>query len=261
MTVVTGEMLAADLKSIGLRPGQVVLVHGSLSALGTVPGGEQTAVLAIRAVVGSDGTIVVPAQSWHLCDPRYLGIEPADSWDQVRAALPAYDPAWTPTRAMGLIAEAIRTKPGAVRSGHPHRSFAAWGPVAARIVDRHDLDDPVGEGSPLAALYEMDAVILLLGVGFDKCTALHLAEARSGLAISRVDNGAPMLVDGERRWVEFSEPAVDDSDFLRIGAAFAAAHPDQVEAGSVGNAQSRLLSLRALVDFGASWMAMHRSPG
>ncbi|MDJ0663336.1 MAG: AAC(3) family N-acetyltransferase [Acidimicrobiia bacterium] len=261
MTVIPRSGLVADLVALGIATGDVLLVHGSLSALGRVPGGEQAVVMAIRDVIGPEGTIVVPAQSWQLCDPAYLRIEPPEHWDQVRAELPAYDPRWTPTRSMGLIAEAVRTHPEAVRSSHPHRSFAAWGPAAEQVVAHHELDDPVGEGSPLRALYELSAMILFLGVGFDKCTALHLAESRSGLAISRVANGAPIRVGGARRWVSFSEPAVDDGDFTRIGADFTDAHPDQVRSGRVGAAESRLVSLPALVDFGASWMAQHRVAG
>ena len=162
---------------------------------------------------------------------------------------------------MGRVADAVRTHPEALRSAHPHRSFAAFGPHAAEIVGRHELDDPVGEGSPLSVLHHLGASILFVGVGFDKCTALHLAEGRSGVATPRLENGAPMLIAGERQWVRFTEPAVDDSDFPKVGADFTAAHPDQARIGRVGDAESRLLEMRALVDFAASWMAEHRAAG
>jgi aminoglycoside 3-N-acetyltransferase len=157
---------------------------------------------------------------------------------------------------MGAVAEVVRTRPGARRSGHPHRSFAAYGPAADALLARHDLDDPVGEGSPLAALYAADAQALLLGVGYDKCTSLHLAEARSGLPVTRVPNGAPVLDDGQRRWVTFDEPAVDDTDFVALGQAFAAEGGER--AGQVGDADARLVDVRALVDFAAPWFARTR---
>jgi aminoglycoside 3-N-acetyltransferase len=160
---------------------------------------------------------------------------------------------------MGLLAEAVRTHPDAIRSSHPHRSFAGWGPAAADILAGHALDDPVGEGSPLSALYAGDASILLAGVGYDKCTALHLAESRSGLPPARVANGAPLLVDGERQWVQFTEPVVDDTDFAEVGASFEEAVPAAVRLGSVGRADSRLVRMTALVDFAANWMLTNRS--
>jgi aminoglycoside 3-N-acetyltransferase len=126
-------------------------------------------------------------------------------------------------------------------------------------VARHDLDDPVGEGSPLAVLHEMDADILLLGVGYEACTALHLAECRSGRSEGRVADPAPMLVDGERRWVEFTEPAVKEDDFGVIGAALEADEPGVVSVGRVGSAESRLVRLRRLVDYASTWMQRNRT--
>lgn len=250
--------LAADLRALGVRPGGVLLAHASLRAVGTVVGGAQGVVLALAEALGPDGTLVVPSQSWQLCDPAYLaepGV-PAERYDDVRDALPAYEAAWTPSRTMGAVAESVRTRPGAVRSAHPHRSFAAHGPAASGLLARHDLDDPVGEGSPLAALYEADAQVLLLGVGYDKCTSLHLAEARSGLPVARVPNGAPVLVEGRRQWITFDEPEVDDADFVALGEAFAADGGQRT--GQVGDADARLLDVRRLVDFAAPWFARTR---
>jgi aminoglycoside 3-N-acetyltransferase len=78
-----------------------------------------------------------------------------------------------------VVAELFRSLPGVLRSGHPHRSFAAAGPHAAEITARHELESPVGEGSPLRVMYELGGSVLLLGVGHDKSTALHLAEHRT----------------------------------------------------------------------------------
>lgn len=201
---------------------------------------------------------MVPTQSWQLCDPAYLadpGV-PRAAWEAVRAALPPYDPRTTPSRSMGAVAEAVRTRPGTLRSGHPHRSFAARGPLAAEVVARHDLDDPVGEGSPLQAVHRRDGQVLLLGVDHDKNTSLHLAEARSGTASARVPNAAPLLERGRRVWVPFTEPVVDDSDFVAAGRDFAAAGGERT--GAVGRATARLMDQRALVAHAAAWFARTR---
>lgn len=255
--MITRTSLAADLERLGVRPGGVLLAHVSLSRLGWVVGGEQAVVLALEDALGPRGTLVMPSQSWQLCDPAYLQDRPAHEWDAVRDALPAYDPAWTPTRTMGAVAEALRTQPGAVRSGHPHRSFAAHGPRAAEVVRRHDLADPVGEGSPLAAVHRLDGQVLLLGVGHDKNTSLHLAEARSGLPVRTVPNGAPLLVAGVRRWVAFEEPVVDDADFAEVGTHFAAA--GGVRSTQVGATLGQLMDQRALVAHAAAWFVRHRA--
>lgn len=262
MTFVTVERLAEDLRDLSVAEGSVVLAHVSLSRIGRVVGGEQAVIEALLEVLGKSGTLVMPSQSWQLCDPAYLDdpAVPREVWQLVRDHLPAYNPAVTPTRTMGKVAEVFRSIPGAVRSAHPHRSFAAIGPRAAELVAVHDLDSPNGERSPLKAMYDLDAWTLLLGVGHAKSTILHLAEHRSGTLTATVPNGAPLLIDGERRWVEYEEIAVQDDDFEDVGAAFAQETGLQ-RSGQVGEAAALLVPHRALVDYAARWFAEHRVAG
>jgi aminoglycoside 3-N-acetyltransferase len=259
--LVTRERLAADLASVGVEPGMTLLVHASLSSLGWVVGGEQAVVEGLRDAVGKDGTLVMPTQSWQLCDPAYLNAPDVarDWWPAIRDHLPAYDRARTPTRTMGAVAELFRTLPGTVRSGHPHRSFAAAGRWAAQVTAVHELDSPVGERSPLRALYELDSHVLLLGVGHDKSTALHLAEHRCQYPGKHsVRNGAPLMIDGTRRWVAWTELWAADDDFDEVGDAFAH-ETGLTRVGTVGRARAQLLPLRPLVDFAAEWFARHRT--
>lgn len=260
MGLVTAERLAEDLRRLGLEDGSIVLAHISLSRIGTVVGGEQAVIEALLDVLGPSGTLVMPAQSWQLCDPAVLDdpAVPRTAWQLVRDHLPVYDPTATPTRTMGRVAELFRTLPGAVRSAHPHRSFAAIGPRAAEITAVHDLDCPNGERSPLKTMCDLGAWTLLLGVGHAKSTVLHLAEHRSGTLSATERNGAPLLVDGERRWVEYDEIIVHDHDFEEVGAAFAEDTGLQ-RSGQVGDAQARLVPQAALVDYAAAWFAGHRA--
>jgi aminoglycoside 3-N-acetyltransferase len=248
----TGD-LVEGLRALGVEPGDAILVHCALSSFGMVVGGEQAVIEALRVVVGPMGTIVMPAQSWQLCDPDFLDDPGLNRRvrERVRQLLPAFDPALTPTRTMGRVAELFRAQTGVLRSPHPHRSFAAEGLEAEAVVADHQLDDPFGEGSPLARLYAIGAKIVLLGVGYQSCTALHLAEVRAGGAERpRVRNGAPILIDGRRSWVDWLEPIVDDKRFPHVGAEFDAL------AGSrsvkIGAARCRSMELVALVDFAPS---------
>ncbi|MGW9166084.1 aminoglycoside N(3)-acetyltransferase [Agromyces sp. NPDC055658] len=242
--------LVTGFLPLGIGPGDAVLVHCALSSFGNVVGGEQTVIEALRLAVGPMGTIVMPTQSWHLCDPDFLDDPSLDdtSRARVKELLPAYDPALTPTRTMGRVAELFRAQPGVLRSAHPHRSFAAQGLEAEGIVAEHALDEPFGEHSPLARLYAIGATVVLLGVGYESCTALHLAESRAaGPDRARVRNGAPLLIDGQRTWVGWDEPVVDDEHFASIGAEF-----DRVggaQSVMIGAARCRVMELARLVDF------------
>jgi aminoglycoside 3-N-acetyltransferase len=63
--------------------------------------------------------------------------------------------------------------------------------MASRIVANHELADPCGQTSPLGLPSDLDARVLLLGVGYQKCTALHLAEDRSLMSFG-CDDGQSM---------------------------------------------------------------------
>lgn len=246
---ITADSLVRDLLSLGIRSGDVVLVHASLSSLGWVNGGPVAVIEALLRAVGPKGTIVMPAQSADLSDPVNWGAPPVPaSWHQtIRETMPAYDPGTTPTRDMGRVAELFRTWPGALRSDHPSASFAARGPLAGQIIGRHDLADPLGEGSPLGVLYRLDAKVLLIGVDFDKCTALHLAERRAWPDRPRIAEGAPLMRDGQRQWVAFDIPSVMDSAaFLPTGAS--ALRSGMATARALGEGRGILVGIRQIVD-------------
>jgi aminoglycoside 3-N-acetyltransferase len=128
----TVESLATDLRSLAVRPGCVLLVHASLSALGWVSGGAAGVVLALIDVLGADGTLSVPTVTADNRDPsRWTDpVVPPSWWPAIRRSLPPFDPEVTPSSQMGAVAEQVRLWPGALRSGHPQTSFAADGPSA-----------------------------------------------------------------------------------------------------------------------------------
>jgi aminoglycoside 3-N-acetyltransferase len=254
--------LVADLAALGVRPGMTLLVHSALSALGWVSGGPQAVVLALEQSLGPEGTLVMPAHSGGLSDPAnwHHPPVPAAWWQIIRDTMPAFDPDLTPTRSMGAVVECFRKQAGVRRSYHPQVSFVARGPHADFITRDHALAFSLGEGSPLARVYDLDGWILLLGVGHGNNTSLHLAEYRANFTGKQVTpQGAPILVDGRREWVEFDDIDLNDEDFPAIGAAFARdtglQHTGQVAAG-----QAILVPQRALVDYVVGWMSQNRQP-
>lgn len=253
---VTVESMVAELAALGLQRDSTVLLHSSLSSLGWVSGGGVAVVEALLSVLGPGGTLVVPTQTSDLSDPAEWQRPPVPQawWDIIRETTPAYRPEISPSRGMGAIAELVRTWPGARRSDHPQVSFAAVGPAAAELLGSHPLDDGLGEGSPLARLYEADASVLLLGVGHDRNTSMHLAEYRAGVR-PRVRLGAPVLVDGRRTWVTFDDIDLDSADFAVIGSALE--ETGVVRTGQVGSATARLMPQREVVDHAARWLSDH----
>lgn len=256
----TRASLAADLRRLGLRPGAVVLVHSSPSALGWACGGPVAVIQALMDVLTPAGTLVMPAYSGDYSDPsrRRNPPVPPDWWPVIRETMPAFDPRITPTRGMGRIAETFRSWPGVLRSNHPQSSFAAWGRHAATVTEGHGLDWSLGERSPLARVYDLDGWVLLLGVGYDACTAFHLAEYRVP-GRREVLDGAPVLEDGRRVWRSFRDIELDAGPFPEPGAAFE--RTGAVTVGRVGSAEARLFRVRAAVDFAVAWLGALRQVG
>ncbi|HSY00333.1 MAG TPA: AAC(3) family N-acetyltransferase [Streptomyces sp.] len=203
---------------MGVRPGGVLMVHASLGGTGWSPTEVRNALLD---TLGPDGTLVVPAFTPENSDtsPAYHGrTEGMTEREKAefRASMLPFEPNATPCPTMGVLAECVRTTPGAVRSAHPQTSFAAVGRRAGELLAGHDPHCHLGERSPMAALYTADAQVLLLRVGFEVCTAFHLAEYRM--------NPPPpartyrCVVEDKGNWIEYEDLSLQDSDFAAIGA-------------------------------------------
>jgi aminoglycoside 3-N-acetyltransferase len=249
----TRTSLAHDLRIFGLEPGMTVIVHSALSSLGWVNGGAVALIQALMDVLTPEGTLVMPAHSGDLSEPSCWCNPPVPKdWLQtVRDTMPAYEPDITPTRGIGTVPETFRKFPGVLRSNHPAVSFAAWGKNAGFITAGHGLDFPMGDTSPLARIYDLDGVVLLIGIGYDRNTSLHLAEYRSG-TMARQAQGAPILEYNKRVWREYNDIEGDSDGFPVIGQAFEQCHA--VIYGVVGSAECRLIRQRELIDFAVQWL-------
>jgi aminoglycoside 3-N-acetyltransferase len=254
----TAQSLNSDLGAIGVRSGDVVLVHSSAKSLGFVAGGAQAVVQALLDVLGPDGTLVVPAHTSDNSDTARWRNPPVPEswWPVIREQAPGFDTSRTPSRGMGVIAETVRTWPGATRSDHPQVSFAALGRHAAVITAAHRLDDALGERSPLGAVYRLGGKVLLLGCGHQSNTSLHLAEWRRESSPRGIEGASVRRADGTSQWISWTDVIENSDDFAQLGAAFEATVG--MSCGQVGGATARLMPQRALVDFATAWMADHR---
>lgn len=257
--LVTPADIKSALKEVGVQKGQAIMVHTSLSSLGYVCGGAQSIIEALMEGVGEEGTIMMPTQSWKNLDPA-AGVywqEPEEWWPVIREYIPAYDKRITPTNTMGAVSEMFRQWSGTLRSDHPARSVAAWGRYAQYLTENHDLSDIFGDSSPIGRLYELDGNVLLIGVGYDKNTSLHLADVRAEYPSKHtVMESSAIKVDGQRKWQTYETLAVDGEDFPVIGEAFE--QTGQVRHVSLGNGILSMMSQRMLVDFAVKWIEENR---
>lgn len=215
--------LRGGFRGLGLKPGDAVVVHSSLSSLGRVDGGAETVIDGLRAAVGEDGTVMVPTFT------RYD--EP-------------YDPE-TSVSTVGAITEALRKRPDAVRSAHPTKSVAAIGPDVAALVGDHEPLESIAPGGPIHRLLEADGKILLLGVDHTTNSALHIAERLAELPYrDQIAKTSVRRADGSIESVEVNRVhcsrgfGVVESVAKRLGA---------LSYGSIGEAATQLTDGEALL--------------
>jgi len=237
--------LSRDLRELGVAAGATLVVHASLRRIGRVAGGAESVIRALMDILTPEGTLMMPAFSGQLNGPVS---GPAESRDPPQP----FDPVQTPSQDMGAIAETFRKLPGVYRSNHPVQSLATWGGHAEELAADHGLDWPLGPDSPLGRLCARGGQVLLIGVGHNRNSTLHLAEtrARSRRSITRrVPGGSDNAV---AEWVEIDDVADDNGRlFPAVGKAFEAA--GGVRIGPLGQAEARLMSQRALVEFATPW--------
>ena len=256
--------LVADLRALGVPAARPLIVHASLSRIGHVRGGAQTVIDALLEVVGPTGTLVTGAGTPEnsttsrafLARTARLG---PDALEQFRAKMPAFDRTSTPT-SVGAIAEALRKWPGAQRSAHPQSSFAAVGCEAEPLMAGHRVRCHLGEASPLRKLYDRDAMILMLGVGYRSCSAFHLAEYRYCEHPPMRDYSCVVKKWGKPRWFRYQDVVLDDGDFETIGKHLKDVLEDEgtMLSGQVGLAESHLIPMRRVVDLAGEWLAENR---
>ena len=160
--------ILGDLKKMGVREGDCLIVHSSFKSLELTNVSPMDVIRTLIEAVGRQGTLMMPTFTY--C---YSGI-----WN-VRP----YNPATTPSRYMGILAETLRAYPGATRSASPTYSVAAIGKHAGQLTEGKQSSGGLGPGSSFEEAYRLGARILLIGVGNTRSSMIHYAEFASGLPV------------------------------------------------------------------------------
>ena len=216
--------LIEQLRTLGVAAGQVLLVHASFRTLQPVEGGPRGVIDALIEVLGPEGTLVMP--SW-------TGREDVPFEAKTTPAAPD----------LGVLADTFWRIPGVRRSAHSF-AFAARGARAEEVVAGALPLPPHAPGSPVDRVHALDGWVLLLGVGHDANTTLHLAELLADVPY-RVPHAIAVLRDGVPVRVEYRE---NDHCCRRFELAdgWLRAAGLQKE-GPAGNAHARLFRSRDVV--------------
>jgi aminoglycoside 3-N-acetyltransferase-4 len=223
--------LIEQLRALGVQSGGVLLVHSSFRAVRPVEGGPAGLIEALRAAV--DGTLVMPSWSDDDSSP--------------------FDPLHSPVAAdLGVVAATFARMQDVQRSNHPF-AFAAAGPHAAAILADPLPLPPHAPASPVGRVHDLDGQVLLLGVGHDANSTLHLAELLADVPY-RVPKHCTVLRDGRAVRVDYGENDHCCARFALLDAWLG----DRQRIGRIGNATARLIRSRDLVAVAVE--KLHRDP-
>jgi len=223
-----------------------LVVH---SAIGRLSRNGFRAEAMIEALLDylSAGTLVMPTMTWRTVTPD------RPIWDELA----------TPSHT-GVLTEIFRTRYATARSLHPTHSVAARGREAERLLARHHVDDtPVSANSPYGLMRGQPAYVLLIGLGLESCTAIHLPEETIAPDIylrpveqtevyqCRDRRGIAHQVRTRRHWRL-------DRDFPKFGAPLA--RRGAMQAGVIDACPYAIVALKDLLDdVGAALKADPRS--
>jgi aminoglycoside 3-N-acetyltransferase len=243
--------LLQDLVRLGVRPGDLLMVHASVRAVGGIVGGVNVLVQSLFDAIGSEGTLTA-----------YVDFEPFFEDDDDPAAIPVFDKRIAhAARDHGVLHETLRNWPGAVRSDHPDAGVIAIGRLAQWITAGHPFQYGYGEGSPFDKFVQARGRVLMLGAPLDTITLLHHAEHKAEIPGKRVVRYRRLMPGaGGAAWMEFEEfdTAAPVSDslppdcFERIARDCLAAGLGRQ--GEVGSAASFLFDAPDLLRFAVAWL-------
>ncbi|MCM8816802.1 MAG: AAC(3) family N-acetyltransferase [Candidatus Omnitrophica bacterium] len=159
-TIVSKDDIKKALIKLGIKKGDRIIVHSSLSSMGLVIGGAEAVCQALMELIGENGLLMMPSFNHALIFKNN-----PDAY---------FSPIETPT-INGKIPETFWRMKNVYRSLNPTHSFAAWGKNAKEFVRQHHKVPAMGKGSPLELLERCDGKIVLIGT-IDSNTFHHVVE-------------------------------------------------------------------------------------
>jgi len=251
------EELANDFRKLGIAPGDTVMLHASVRAVGEVAGDPDAIHLALKSALTPEGTLMMYASCPRFYDEVGRGNLTMEQERELHEKLPAFDPLTARSdRENGILVEFLRTFPGSVVNHHVAR-FVCWGKQTEYLFASQPWNYAFGADSALERFLLLDGKIILLGSDHDAVTFLHYAEHIADIPEKRVARyQVPVMENGCRVWRAMEE-------FDTSGDGVHANWPDRFFAkivdsllvktenngALVGNAMTYILSARELLDF------------
>ena len=225
--------LVPVLERFGVPRDGVLVVHSAIAPLSR-RGFRAEAIIEALIEYMRDGNLFMPTMTWRTVTPEQ------PHWDELE----------TPSHT-GVLTEIFRTRYASGRSIHPTHSVAGLGPAAPLLLSRHHIDNtPVSANSPYGLMRDYEAYVLMIGVGLETATAIHLPEETVNVDLyvrpaetarlyrCRDRHGTVHHVWARRHWRL-------DRDFNQFGPPLMAQR--QLDSGMIENCPYMIVSQRNLL--------------
>jgi aminoglycoside 3-N-acetyltransferase len=236
---VTKDDIVRGLRDLGLRAGDVLHVHSSLSSFGHVEGGAESVIAALMEVLTQEGTLMLPS----------YGDFQGGEYGKVQPGAIIFDVRSSPSK-MGRIPDVFWRMPGVRRSIHPTHCQAAWGKRRDWLLAGHERClQSCGCGTPLWKLTQCEGKILLIGVDHRSNTFIHTLEDAGPAPSTTRSRFEPKVVDYDGNAVTVpTHPHLPGlARRFHIADDFCRERGLQTET-TVGNARLRLINARGFWD-------------
>ncbi len=178
--MLTEKEIIRYLIEMGVKKGDLLMVHSSYRSLRRVEGGPQTIIDALLNVIGPEGTVLFPTFNF-------------TSWSTQHY----FDRLETPSE-MGVITEVARLMPTARRTEHPFYSFAVIGPMQDAFMDCR-APSAMGEDSVFELFLAKNGLIISIGLDYnDSFTMIHHTEKMVGIDYRRDKEFGGIYMDEDR---------------------------------------------------------------
>ncbi|MDY0210916.1 MAG: AAC(3) family N-acetyltransferase [Acholeplasma sp.] len=153
------QSLTDQLKAMGLKKTDTVLMHASMKAIGAVSGGGHTVIKTLIDYF-EEGLFMMPAHTWKTINETNNHFDPK-----------------TEKACVGILPNLFLAHPKSRRSLHPTHSVVCSGDYDQSLLNKEALWHTP---TPLEGIYgklkALDGYILLVGCGFERNTYIHSIE-------------------------------------------------------------------------------------
>lgn len=166
-------MILKALAEVGVRKGDILMVHSSLSACGRIVGGAQTVIEALVESVGEDGNLFFPSYQRSEC---FLNGAISKRWDHRPGD--TNDRSSNSMKWIGAIPlEFMRLYPNAPRGRHLSHAWTGWGKRAAEILSHQEWNEaPFSDNSAPYQVMLAGGRILHFGSPLGRTSFMHCLE-------------------------------------------------------------------------------------